>query len=186
MPLTGLTQTSAFGPRIHPITKQNSFHTGTDLRAYFEPVFSIMDGQVTACGEDKLLGRFIKISHGQIQSIYGHLSEIYVDPGEKILAGHAIGRSGNTGRSTAPHLHFSVKLKEKFIDPLMVLAALKALPNPQTMKPQPIENEQLPLSSLLLLLSENNAIMLSPLQARVYGVSQADLLPKIEEEEDEQ
>ena len=94
-------------------------HNGIDLKARYENVYSVMDGIVTATGWDfKGGGNFIKVKHfNRFETSYLHLSEIYYKIGEKVKAGFIIGKSGNTGNSTGPHLHFSVKEFGQSINP---------------------------------------------------------------------
>ncbi|MES2446597.1 MAG: M23 family metallopeptidase [Bacteroidota bacterium] len=124
LPLARLTVTSSFGWRIHPVTGKPDFHRGVDLAARNDPVFSMMDGRVAATGADPILGIFIRIDHGDIQSIYGHLSLGLVQTGQSVLAGQPIGVTGSTGRSTGEHLHFSINFGDKHIHPLLFIKAL--------------------------------------------------------------
>ena len=120
MPLkSGLHITSPFGSRIHPIFGTRKSHNGIDLKAHYENVFSVMDGIVTASGWDpKGGGNYIKINHfGRFETAYLHLSEIYYKVGERVKAGFIIAKSGNTGNSTGPHLHFSVREFGQLINP---------------------------------------------------------------------
>ncbi|REC61283.1 M23 family peptidase [Chryseobacterium pennae] len=120
MPLAGkMTVTSPYGTRLHPISGTKKMHNGIDLKAYYENVYSVMDGIVTATGWDsKGGGNFIKIKHfNRFETAYLHLSEIYYRVGEMVKAGFILGRSGNTGNSTGPHLHFSVKEFGQRINP---------------------------------------------------------------------
>lgn len=124
MPLKNkVTVTSSYGTRTHPIfgTKRN--HNGIDLKASFENVYSIMDGIVTAAGWDsKGGGNFIKVNHfNRFETSYLHLSEIYYRTGEQVKAGYIIGKSGNSGNSTGPHLHFAVKEFGQNINPSLFL-----------------------------------------------------------------
>lgn len=76
-------------------------------------------------GYDAILGNYVRIAHGDIQSIYGHLRLICVEQGMAIEAGAVLGVTGSSGRSTGEHLHFSVKLGCSYIDPISFLLALK-------------------------------------------------------------
>lgn len=112
MPLKNkLSVTSPYGMRTHPISGTLKFHNGIDLAAHYENVYCVMDGIVTETGWDnKGGGNYIKINHfGRFETAYLHLSEIYYHTGESVKAGFIIAKSGNTGNSTGPHLHFSVK-----------------------------------------------------------------------------
>ena len=63
-------------------------------------------------------GNFIEIDHGNgFFTVYGHLSKRFVKKGEQIERGDVIGKVGNTGRSTAPHLHYEIQLYAKHVNP---------------------------------------------------------------------
>ena len=109
-PLRSLTITSGTGWRMHPLTGKRTLHQGIDLRAYFEPVFAVMDGVVGKAGYDERSGFFIRLNHSPLlKSSYAHLSEIKVKEGEAVHAGQVIGISGKSGTSTGPHLHFKIR-----------------------------------------------------------------------------
>lgn len=115
--------TSGFGHRKHPISGKFKMHSGIDLQAYYEDVHSVLDGYVVAAGWDsKGGGNYIKIKHpGGFETSYAHLSHIYYQVGEMIKGGFIIGKSGNSGNSTGPHLHFTVKENGNIINPLHFL-----------------------------------------------------------------
>ncbi|MBD2343929.1 M23 family metallopeptidase [Anabaena subtropica] len=103
--------TSLFGWRIHPITGDRRFHAGTDLGAPTgTPVLAAARGQVTTSNWLGGYGLTVILNHGSAQqTLYGHLSELLVQPGQWVEPGTVIGRVGNTGNSTGPHLHFEVR-----------------------------------------------------------------------------
>ena len=111
--------TSPYGTRTHPIFGTSKFHNGIDLAAHYENVYSVLDGVVTETGKgNKGGGNYIKIKHfNRFETAYLHLSEIYYRVGERVKAGFIIAKSGNSGNSTGPHLHFSVKEFGKSINP---------------------------------------------------------------------
>lgn len=120
MPLkNNLSITSAFGSRIHPIFGMQKMHNGIDLKADHEDVYAVLDGIVTESGWDsKGGGNYIKIKHlDRFETAYLHLSQLYYRTGEKVRAGFIVGKSGNTGNSTGPHLHFAVKEYGRSINP---------------------------------------------------------------------
>lgn len=124
MPLKkGIAVTSPFGSRKHPIFGIEKMHNGADLKANYEKVYSVMDGVVTASGWDsKGGGNYIKIKHSDsFVTSYLHLSEIYYRVGEFVKAGFIIAKSGNSGNSTGPHLHFSVSENGNYINPIHFL-----------------------------------------------------------------
>ena len=111
--------TSPYGTRMHPIFGASKFHNGIDLAANYENVYSVLDGVVTETGWDnKGGGNYIKIKHfDRFETAYLHLSEIYYRVGEFVNAGFIIAKSGNSGNSTGPHLHFCVKEFGQNINP---------------------------------------------------------------------
>ncbi|MDV2445719.1 metallopeptidase [Elizabethkingia anophelis] len=132
MPLkSNLYITSGYGSRIHPIFGSLKMHNGIDLKANYEDVHAVLDGIITEAGWDsKGGGNFIKIKHfNRFETSYLHLSEIYYKVGEKVRAGFIIGKSGNTGNSTGPHLHFAVKEFGQSINPYHFLNDLNKANN---------------------------------------------------------
>jgi murein DD-endopeptidase MepM/ murein hydrolase activator NlpD len=104
--------TSLFGWRIHPISGSTKMHTGTDIAApEGTPVLAAMAGKVLLADTLGGYGLTIALEHsdGTQQTLYGHLSEIFVKPGELIQQGAIIGRVGSTGNSTGPHLHLEFR-----------------------------------------------------------------------------
>jgi murein DD-endopeptidase MepM/ murein hydrolase activator NlpD len=76
-------------------------------------------GTVIESGLGGAIGKYIKIDHHNgYQTLYGHLSEIYVRPGKNVKSGQLIARSGSTGRSTGPHLHFTIWEHGQVKDPM--------------------------------------------------------------------
>ncbi len=120
MPLNSeISVTSPYGIRTHPIFGATKFHNGIDLAANYENVYSVLDGIVTETGWDNNGGgNYIKIKHfNRFETAYLHLSEIYYRVGDFVKAGFIIAKSGNSGNSTGPHLHFSVKEFGQNINP---------------------------------------------------------------------
>jgi murein DD-endopeptidase MepM/ murein hydrolase activator NlpD len=112
-PLTSpVATTSGFGWRTHPITGSRRFHSGVDLGAPMgAPVVATGSGIVISSGWMGGYGKAIVIQHNGIQqTLYGHLSEVFVQPGQRIEQGMAIGRVGSTGNSTGPHLHYESRV----------------------------------------------------------------------------
>jgi murein DD-endopeptidase MepM/ murein hydrolase activator NlpD len=104
--------TSLFGWRTHPITGDSRFHSGTDLGAPMgTPVLAALAGQVALADFFGGYGLSVALNHskGTQQTLYAHLSEIFVKPGEWVKQGTVIGRVGSTGASTGPHLHFEFR-----------------------------------------------------------------------------
>lgn len=112
--------TSEFGPRVHPITGKDSFHTGIDIGVpEGTRVNAAAGGIVTEAGNSDVYGNFVKIKHDDnYVTFYAHCSEITVETGTVVRQGECVARSGNTGRySTGPHLHFEVQLNGESVNP---------------------------------------------------------------------
>lgn len=104
--------TSAFGWRLHPLLGSLLLHSGRDLAApEGTPVVATLDGTVVSAGLAGGYGLAIELEHERPirRTLYGHLSELFVQPGERVRQGEVIGRVGSTGLSTGPHLHFEVR-----------------------------------------------------------------------------
>jgi murein DD-endopeptidase MepM/ murein hydrolase activator NlpD len=104
--------TSLFGWRTHPISGTARLHTGTDIGGPMgTPVLAALAGRVILADSMGGYGLAIALEHnsGIQQTLYAHLSEIFVKPGEFIQQGTVIGRLGSTGASTGPHLHFEFR-----------------------------------------------------------------------------
>ncbi|HCI29714.1 MAG TPA: M23 family peptidase [Fervidobacterium sp.] len=114
--------TSEFGWRLHPIYNKNMFHSGIDIGVPLStPVFAARGGTVKYAGWQSGYGNVIIIDHGGYQTYYAHLSKINVYIGLRVEKGDFIARSGNTGTSTGPHLHFEVRKNDEPNDPVAYL-----------------------------------------------------------------
>ena len=122
LPLKHLSLTSPFGYRIHPITSQYRFHNGIDLRAHHDTVYAVFDG-TAFIGYDHFLGIYIKIINGNLTVSYGHLSALFTCAGP-VACGEPVALTGATGRVTGEHLHFSIKYKGHYLEPLKFLYQL--------------------------------------------------------------
>lgn len=103
---------SVFGWRLHPVGGEMRFHSGTDLGApQGTPVLAAFSGKVDIADLVGGYGLTIVLQHnkGAEQTLYAHLSEVFVKPGEEVKQGEVIGRVGSTGLSTGPHLHFEFR-----------------------------------------------------------------------------
>jgi len=127
-PLVYEKETSGFGHRIHPINKKDRIHEGVDLYAKKgTDVFSIFDGKVTYSGYLEYYGNTVVIEHkNNVTSHYCHLSKIEVEAGDKLEAGDILGKVGQTGEATGPHLHFEIRKNGKPIDPVIIFPGLKS------------------------------------------------------------
>ena len=107
--------TSNFGWRLHPILGSWIMHSGRDFAApEGTPVVAALSGRVVSSGDAGGYGLAIEIEHERPmrRTLYGHLSELYVKPGDSVRQGEVIGRVGSTGLSTGPHLHFELRLPQ--------------------------------------------------------------------------
>ena len=114
---------STYGYRKDPFTHKRAFHHGIDIEAHSgTPVYACGSGVVSDAGYDAYGGKFIEIDHGNgYRSIYAHLSKILVHEGDSVHKGKQIAKSGNTGRSTGPHIHYQVNFKGKSVNPLSLI-----------------------------------------------------------------
>lgn len=116
--------TSGFGMRNDPFTGIRRFHNGIDLAAAVgTPVRAARAGRVVHVeNQPGNYGRFVIVRHdGGYQTLYAHLDSYSVRVGQSVNQGQSIGSMGNTGRSTGPHLHFSVIKDGSFVDPMRYL-----------------------------------------------------------------
>ncbi|MFD2058804.1 M23 family metallopeptidase [Mesorhizobium calcicola] len=126
-PAPGHPVTSPFGVRTDPILGTAALHSGMDFRAPIGMAAKVTaPGVVTKAGWNGGYGRMVEVDHGNgFATRYGHLSEIDVTVGEKLDAGAVIGKTGSSGRSTGPHLHYEVRHNGEAIDPLRFLTVGK-------------------------------------------------------------
>lgn len=127
--------TSGFGIRPDPFTKEPSAHLGIDIGDSNngvslidgKPVYSVLDGTVYMVqidsGTGEGYGNLVIIEHQGVLTYYGHLGDIEagITSGKPVEAGQKIGKVGNTGKSTGPHLHFEIRLKGQPTDPFPYL-----------------------------------------------------------------
>lgn len=111
---------SGFGYRVHPVYKIRKFHAGLDFPARVGTAIQASgDGVVAEAGWHSGYGNCVKIRHGYgYETLYGHMNKIVVRPGETVKKGQKIGEVGDTGLSTAPHLHYEVHYKGNPINPI--------------------------------------------------------------------
>jgi|YNPBryBLVA2012_1023415.scaffolds.fasta_scaffold00244_10 murein DD-endopeptidase MepM/ murein hydrolase activator NlpD len=126
-PVEGRLQ-GAWGMRIDPFSGEGSFHKGVDICApYGSAVKATADGLVVQAGYMSGYGRLVVIDHGQgMQTWYAHLSRISVIAGQEIRRGEVIGGVGTSGRVTAPHLHYEVRLAGNPVNPFNYLRSAMA------------------------------------------------------------
>ena len=112
--------TSKFGNRIHPVSGNNDFHNGLDLRAPVNTkVYAPEDGEVVSVYFTTAGGHQLIIEHDNgFTTGYAHLNAYKVKVGDRVKKGQHIANTGDTGQSTGPHLHFTLRDKSrKIIDP---------------------------------------------------------------------
>lgn len=114
---------STYGVRGNPFGRGREFHNGVDFVVDVgTPILATGPGRVEAAGYEGPNGNRISIDHGYgYRSVYAHLSKIQVKPGEEVKRGQVVGLSGNTGRSSGPHLHYTLYYQERTIDPARYL-----------------------------------------------------------------
>ncbi len=115
---------SEFGYRKDPFKSRFGFHSGIDIDAnYGDPVVATADGVVKKSGWQSSYGKTVVIKHKDgFETIYGHLSKITVEEGQKVKVGEVIGKAGSTGRSTGTHLHYEVIRDGKRVNPTNFLS----------------------------------------------------------------
>ena len=120
-PLRHISVTSPFGYRRDPFTKRKAQHNGLDLKANYEPTYAMMHGEVIKVGRDKRSGLYVTLRHGNFTISYCHLSQVFVTEGTHVHPGTIIALTGNSGRSTGPHLHLTLKKDGKNINPAILI-----------------------------------------------------------------
>jgi murein DD-endopeptidase MepM/ murein hydrolase activator NlpD len=114
---------SAMGRRRDPFTGGPDFHPGLDISAdRGSPVYATANGTVVHAGGAAAYGNLVRIDHGfGLESRYGHLERIDIAAGAVVQRGDRIGTVGSTGRATAPHLHYEVRVNDRLLNPLQFL-----------------------------------------------------------------
>lgn len=113
---------SRFGARESSSSIVSSNHEGIDIAASSGTViYAAMAGTVTMVSSESGYGNHFKIVNGDVTTLYAHCKTIYVQQGDEVEQGQAIAEVGSTGNSTGPHLHFEIRLEDRFINPEYVL-----------------------------------------------------------------
>ncbi|MDY6934610.1 MAG: LysM peptidoglycan-binding domain-containing M23 family metallopeptidase [Spirochaetota bacterium] len=122
-PLKRGKRTSNFGRRKDPFNNRNQFHSGIDIACPMRSrIYAARSGKVFFIGRKGGYGLLVIIKHPHnYYSYYGHLSKILVQKGKDIKRGSVIALSGNSGRTTGPHLHFEIRKGDKPINPGILL-----------------------------------------------------------------
>lgn len=111
-PMDGFYNPHGFGLRLHPILNIVRKHEGIDIiNEVGTPVYASAEGTVEFVGRKGDYGLALEMNHGySLKTLYGHLSKVLVHEGQKVKRGELIARSGNTGLSDGPHLHYEVRV----------------------------------------------------------------------------
>ena len=113
--------TSRFGVREVTQNVISPYHVGLDIAANTGTVFmASMEGTVVYSGELSGYGNCIQIQKDDVLLVYGHCNKLYVNKGDIVTQGQAIGEVGATGNATGPHLHFEIRKSNRYVDPEMV------------------------------------------------------------------
>jgi murein DD-endopeptidase MepM/ murein hydrolase activator NlpD len=115
--------TSHAGLRTNPVTGKREFHDGLDIACPINTrVYATRDGVVIAKGWSPSFGNYLRLSlDGGYVALYAHLNRSVVSLGESVTQGQQVAYSGNTGRSTGPHLHYSVFKNGQFTNPIAMV-----------------------------------------------------------------
>jgi murein DD-endopeptidase MepM/ murein hydrolase activator NlpD len=111
-PMDGIFNKNGFGMRFHPILHINRPHEGIDIdNEVGTPIYAAAEGTIAFSGHQGGYGLTLEINHGfSLKTRYGHLSKILVHEGQQVKRGELVARCGNSGLSSAPHLHYEVRL----------------------------------------------------------------------------
>lgn len=113
--------TSGYGPRT-PTDIVSANHAGVDIGANTgADIVASMEGKVEVVSSQGDYGNHLKITNGEISTLYAHCSKIIVNEGDSIKQGQKIAEVGSTGRATGPHLHFEIRRNNKTVDPLKIV-----------------------------------------------------------------
>ncbi|ANG65141.1 peptidase M23 [Marinobacterium aestuarii] len=119
VPLQGTRMSDRFGMRTHPVTRKRSMHNGVDFAATRgTKVYATADGVVEFSGRQSGFGKLVIMQHSfGFKTYFAHLDKLNVEAGDLVAKGQLIAHSGNSGRSTGPHLHYEVRRLFTAIDP---------------------------------------------------------------------
>jgi murein DD-endopeptidase MepM/ murein hydrolase activator NlpD len=116
---------SSYGERTDPFSGEGAYHTGVDISAPIgTPAHVTADGIVVFADRSGGYGRLVVVDHGNgFETYYAHLSQFDVVPGQEIRQGELVGAVGASGRVTAPHLHYEVRLRKAPVNPYRYLTS---------------------------------------------------------------
>lgn len=159
---------SAFNlSRRHPITGRVAPHNGVDFAMPIgTPVLTTGDGIVTRTGNHPFAGKYIEIEHqGAFKTRYLHLHRILVRRGQQVSRGDRIALSGNTGRSTGPHLHYELHINGRPVDPMTA-----DIPTAHSIPDEHLANFRQQVQATLAIMAEhNNETLVASLFAPLEG-----------------
>lgn len=113
---------SEFGARESEYQNVTGYHTGIDLVADTgTPILASMEGIVELVSSEGDYGKHVKIRCNNVYTVYAHCSKILVKEGQIVAEGQEIARVGSTGNSTGPHLHFEIRVDDRFVDPEKII-----------------------------------------------------------------
>ena len=120
-PLNG-SVSSVFGARESKYQNVTGYHTGIDIAAdKGTPILASMQGIVELVSNEGDYGKHVKIRCNNVYTLYAHCSKIFVEEGQIVAEGQKIANVGNTGNSTGPHLHFEIRVEDRFVDPAKII-----------------------------------------------------------------
>lgn len=120
-PLSGKI-TSEFGEREVTSKVMSADHKGIDIAASSgTSIKAAIEGTVSVASQNSEYGKFIKIVNGDVMTVYAHCQKLKVKEGEKVKVGQTIATVGSTGNSTGPHLHFEIRLDNRYINPKLII-----------------------------------------------------------------
>ena len=136
-PVESFRLTSSYGTRSDPFNGSRRRHPGLDMAGPVgTPIHATADGIVSRAQWVRGYGNYVEINHGGgIETRYGHMSRILVEPNARVVRGQVIGLMGSTGRSTGSHLHYEVRIEGQPVNPTPFLtsaAYLASLPEART------------------------------------------------------
>lgn len=122
LPVNGGYISSEFGEREATTEKVSTNHKGIDIAvAIGTEIFAAMSGKVIVSTTSATYGKYIIIEEGNLKTVYAHCNELLVSEGQQVTKGEVIAKSGQTGNTTGPHLHFEVRTDDTPINPRQIL-----------------------------------------------------------------
>ncbi len=124
-PVDAFKLTSQYGFRADPFAGRRARHKGLDMAGPIgTPIYATADGIVGRAQWVGGYGQYVEVNHGgEIQTRYGHLSQILVQPNQRVTKGQVIGLMGSTGRSTGSHLHYEVRIAGNSVNPMPFISS---------------------------------------------------------------